>query len=55
MATATPVLEAKLNRSPGKIGMLGFGVVLLIGIVYSAFHLLRDPMRRGRRALLLSK
>src|SRR5271169_4429515 len=42
MATATPVLEAKLNRSPGKIGMLGFGVVLVIGIIYSAFHLLTD-------------
>ncbi len=42
MATATPVLEAKLNRSPGKIGMVGFGVVLLVGIVYSAFHLLTD-------------
>jgi len=42
MATATPVLEAKLNRSPGKIGMVGFGVVLLVGIIYSAFHLLTD-------------
>jgi PiT family inorganic phosphate transporter len=42
MATATPVLEAKLSRSPGKIGMFGFGVVLLIGIIYSAFHLLTD-------------
>jgi PiT family inorganic phosphate transporter len=42
MATATPVLEAKLSRSPGKIGMLGFGIVLVIGVVYSAFHLLTD-------------
>jgi inorganic phosphate transporter, PiT family len=42
MATATPVLEAKLNRNPGKIGMLGFGVVLLIGVIYSAYHLLTD-------------
>jgi PiT family inorganic phosphate transporter len=42
MATATPVLEAKLNRSPGTIGMVGFGVVLLVGVVYSAFHLLND-------------
>jgi len=42
MATATPAMEAKLNRSPGKIGMLGFGVVLVIGIIYSAFHLLTD-------------
>jgi hypothetical protein len=42
VAAARPVLEAKLNRSPGKIGMVGFGVVLVIGVIYSAFHLLRD-------------
>ncbi len=42
MATATPALEAKLNKGPGKIGMMGFGVVLLIGVIYSAFHLLTD-------------
>src|SRR5271157_4879353 len=42
MATATPTLEAKLSKSPGKVGMLGFGVVLLVGVIYSAFHLLTD-------------
>lgn len=42
MATATTALDAKLARSPGKLGMLGFGVVLLVGVVYSAFHLLSD-------------
>ncbi|HXC00536.1 MAG TPA: inorganic phosphate transporter [Terriglobales bacterium] len=42
MATATPVLESKLNRNPGKIGMIGFGIVLLVGVIYSAFHLLTD-------------
>jgi PiT family inorganic phosphate transporter len=42
MATASPVLEAKLNKSPGMIGMVGFGVVLLVGVVYSTFHLLSD-------------
>jgi len=42
MATATHVLEAKLSRSPGKIGMIGFGVVLLIGVIYSSYHLLTD-------------
>jgi PiT family inorganic phosphate transporter len=42
MATATPVLESKLNRNPGKIGMVGFGIVLLVGVIYSAFHLLTD-------------
>jgi inorganic phosphate transporter, PiT family len=42
MATATPVLESKLNRRPGKIGILGFAVVFLIGIIYCAYHLLTD-------------
>ena len=37
-----PALHDKLNRRPGMIGMLGFGVVLLIGVIYSAFHLLTD-------------
>ena len=38
----TPVLHAKLNRSPGKIGILGFGVVFVIGMVYAGFHQLTD-------------
>jgi inorganic phosphate transporter, PiT family len=45
MATATsaaPALEAKLARRPGFVGIAGFGVVLVIGVVYSAFHLLSD-------------
>jgi inorganic phosphate transporter, PiT family len=42
MATAAPTLEAKLSRSPGMIGMVGFGVVLLVGMVYCALHLLTD-------------
>ena len=36
-ATATPsVLDQKLSRSPGKLGMLIFGVVLVIGVGYAA-------------------
>jgi inorganic phosphate transporter, PiT family len=42
VAPARPLLEAKLNRSPGKIGMIGFGIVLVIGVIYSAYHLLSD-------------
>lgn len=43
MATAsTTVLDAKLSRSPGKIGMIVFGIVLLIGFVYAGTHLLDD-------------
>jgi PiT family inorganic phosphate transporter len=43
MATATaPALDAKLGRRPGKLGMLAFGLVLLVGVCYSGFHLLSD-------------
>ena len=35
-------IHDKFSKGPGKIGMLGFGVVLLVGIIYSAFHLLTD-------------
>ena len=40
VVAARPVLEAKLNRSPGKIGMVGFGVVLVVGVIYlSLIHI----------------
>jgi len=42
MATASTVLEAKLSRSPGRIGMIVFGIVLLIGFAYAGSHLLDD-------------
>jgi PiT family inorganic phosphate transporter len=42
MATASPVLDAKLGRSPGRIGMIIFAVVLAIGFAYAGSHLLRD-------------
>src|ERR1700728_2308947 len=43
MATAsTSVLDQKLRRSPDKIGMLVFGVVLVIGVGYAGHSLLRD-------------
>jgi inorganic phosphate transporter, PiT family len=42
MATAAPAIQEKLGRRPGMIGVVGFGVVLLVGVVYSAFHLLSD-------------
>jgi len=43
MATASPtVLDAKLSRSPGKIGMIIFGIVLIIGFSYAGAHLLGD-------------
>src|ERR1700691_6350135 len=43
MATASQsVLDQKLSRSPGKIGMLVFGIVLVIGIAYAGSSLLHD-------------
>ena len=42
VAAGKPAIHAKLNKSPGMIGMLGFGVVLIVGIIYSGFHLLND-------------
>jgi len=43
MATAAaPAIQEKLSRRPGMMGVIGFGIVLLIGIIYSATHLLND-------------
>jgi inorganic phosphate transporter, PiT family len=42
MATASTALDAKLSRSPGKIGMAIFGVVLVIGGVYAGSQLVHD-------------
>jgi inorganic phosphate transporter, PiT family len=54
MATATPsVLDQKLsNSSPGKIGMLIFGVVLVIGIAYAGSSLLHDLSSVHNESLL---
>ncbi len=35
-------VSAKLAKGPGKIGMMIFGGVLAVGVVYAAFHLIRD-------------
>ncbi len=43
MATAAPtVLDQKLNRTPGKFGMLVFGIVLVVGVSYAGSSLLHD-------------
>src|SRR5271168_1312419 len=43
MASASEtLLDQKLSRSPGKIGMLVFGVVLVIGVGYAGSSLLHD-------------
>jgi PiT family inorganic phosphate transporter len=43
--SATPashVLAEKLNRKPGRIGMLAFGVVLIFGVIFIGYSLSRD-------------
>jgi inorganic phosphate transporter, PiT family len=42
MATAAPAIQEKLNRRPGRVGIIGFGIVFVVGIVYAAYHLLSD-------------
>jgi PiT family inorganic phosphate transporter len=35
-------VSAKLSKNPGRIGLLGFFVVLVIGLIYAASQLIRD-------------
>src|SRR5579872_4012487 len=43
MATAaSPALEKKLSRNPGKIGMAVFGAALLVGVVYTGVSIAND-------------
>src|SRR5712671_3952517 len=39
---AAPALDAKLGKGPGKIGVLAFGVVLIIGVIYAGSSLASD-------------
>jgi PiT family inorganic phosphate transporter len=41
-AAASPALERKLSRNPGKIGMIVFGIALLVGLVYTVMALRED-------------
>src|SRR5271167_3135886 len=41
-SAATSVLDSKLHKSPGKLGTAIFGGVLLVGISYTAVHLVSD-------------
>jgi len=49
---AVPALEAKLNKSPGKVGVLIFGVVLLIGVIYAGSNLINDLSRVHSASIL---
>ena len=39
---AVPALEAKLGKGPGKIGVLAFVAVLIVGVVYAGYSLSSD-------------
>ncbi|MFZ0956273.1 MAG: inorganic phosphate transporter [Candidatus Sulfotelmatobacter sp.] len=59
MATATVLetkpqsaLDAKLSRSPGKLGMIIFGLVLIVGVLYSGTALVRDLSVSPSQSLL---
>ena len=41
-AATQTVLESKLSKSPGRLGMLVFGAVLLVGILYTVLNLSSD-------------
>ncbi len=42
MATGASVLDSKLKAGPGMVGVVIFGVALLIGFIYAGFHLIGD-------------
>src|SRR5271156_2422492 len=42
MATGTTALDTKIGSGPGRIGMLVFGVALIVGLIYAGGHLLSD-------------
>ncbi len=42
MSATASVLDQKLKRSPGMIGMIVFGIVIVIGFAYAGSHLLGD-------------
>ena len=49
MATATlpeikpqSALDAKFSRSPGKLGIIIFGAIMIVGVLYAGSSLVRD-------------
>jgi PiT family inorganic phosphate transporter len=43
--TQATVLDSKITRAPGRVAMLLFGAVILAGVAYSGWHLVRDLSR----------
>ena len=42
MATGTTVLDSKMTSKPGRIGVLVFGIALIVGFIYAGSHLFGD-------------
>jgi inorganic phosphate transporter, PiT family len=42
VAPAPHAIAEKLNRKPGRIGMIGFGVVLIFGVIFIGYSLSQD-------------
>jgi len=42
MAATSTALEAKMSSKPGKIGVLIFGLALVVGFIYAGSHLISD-------------
>src|SRR3984885_1908171 len=43
MATAaSPALQEKMSRNPGAIGMIVFGIALIVGLIYTIVSIARD-------------
>ena len=41
-SAASPALEQKMSRNPGTIGMIVFGIAILVGIIYTGISIVRD-------------
>src|SRR6201996_6441948 len=50
-AGAAPALQTKMSKSPGMIGMVVFGIALVVGLIYTIISLARDlQVERGTAA-----
>jgi PiT family inorganic phosphate transporter len=42
MATGTSALDSKMTSRPGRVGVLIFGIAMIIGFIYAGSHLIGD-------------
>src|SRR6201996_296125 len=50
-AGAAPALQTKMSKSPGMIGMVVFGIALVVGLIYTIISLAKDlQVERGTSA-----